>query len=433
LDKAAALRGKDFYQGLFDALVLGMGAAKGYLFDHGPRVAVQAHLIGQRIGLDEHGLAEVFFGAVLADLGMIGLVEDEWEIPVPVLSAAARAEVNQHPQRSAFAASTIPLLEDIGKVIRHHHEWWDGSGYPDGLAGKDIPVGARVLRLADTVTALAEPRPHRPRRSEEDVVRIIEEGSGTEFDPELARIWLALHESGDLPSVPSVLYRQIRQTAVDTLLFKAGDTEPDGAILLELLASLIDAKDPYTGGHSRRVARLAQEVAATLGLGEEEREHARAAGYLHDLGKLAVPSRVLRKAEKLDEAEFEQIRRHANDGAELLRDIPVLGEFVAACRYHHERWDGLGYPEGISGELIPQDARILAVCDAYDAMTSARAYRSARSHEDAIAEVRMHSGDQFSPVEAEAFLSLPRELFDEMRRLRQEDVDPLLGEPARRG
>jgi putative nucleotidyltransferase with HDIG domain len=433
LDRAAALRGKDFYQGLFDALVLGMGAAKGYLFDHGPRVAVQAHLIGKRIGLDEHGLAEVFFGAVLADLGMIGLVEDEWEIPVTVLSPAARAEVNRHPQRSAFAASTIPLLKDIGKVIRHHHEWWDGSGYPDELAGEEIPVGARVLRVADTVTALGEPRPHRPKRSEEEVVRIIDEGAGREFDPELARIWLALHESGDLPAVPSVLYRKIRQTAVETLIFKAGDAEPDGSILLELLASLIDAKDPYTGGHSRRVARLAEEVAAVMGLDEEEREHARAAGYLHDLGKLAVPSRVLRKAGVLDDIEFEQIRRHANDGAELLRDIPVLGEFVGACRYHHERWDGRGYPEGIAGDRIPRDARILAVCDAYDAMTSARAYRSARSHEAAIAEVREQSGNQFSPVEAEAFLSLPRRLFDEMSRLRHEDVDPLLGEPAGRG
>ena len=433
MDRATALRGKDFYQGLFDALVLGMGAAKGYLFDHGPRVAVQAHLIGKRIGLDEHGLAEVFFGAVLADLGMIGLVEDEWEIPVPVLSAAARAEVNRHPQRSEFAASTIPLLDDIGRVIRHHHEWWDGSGYPEGLAGEDIPVGARVLRVADTVTALGEPRPHRPKRSEEDVVRIIIDGAGREFDPELARIWLALHESGDLPAVPSVLYRQIRQTAVETLIFKGDGSEPDGSILLELLASLIDAKDPYTGGHSRRVARLAEQVATVMGLDDEEREHARAAGYLHDLGKLAVPSRVLRKPDALDDSEFEQIRRHPNDGAELLRDIPVLEEFVGACRYHHERWDGRGYPDGISGERIPRDARILAVCDAYDAMTSARAYRCARSHEDALAEVREQSGGQFAPREAQAFLSLPRDLFDEMSRLRQENVDPLLGEPARRG
>lgn len=421
------LRGKEFYQGILDALVLGMGAAKGYLFDHGPRMAVQAHRIGERIGMSPRELAEVFFGAVLADLGMIGLVEDEWEIPVPVLSPPARAEVKLHPERSAAAASAIPLLDNVGDLILHHHEWWNGSGYPDGLAGEEIPLGARVLRLADTVTALTEPRPQRSKRSLDDVRAVVEQESGREFDPALAAIWLDLHDCGALEAAPTATYREIRQRAVDTLIFQEEEGfEPDGGILLELLASLIDAKDPYTGGHSRRVARLAEAVAENLGLDRSEVEHSRAAGYLHDLGKLAVPSRVLRKTGALDEAEREQIRRHSKDGAELLRHVPVLRTFAAACRYHHERWDGKGYPEGISGDTIPRAARILAVCDTYDAMTSARAYRSARTHEDAMAEVRGESGHQFSPVEAEAFLTLPAEVFEEIRRLRREPPGPVV-------
>ncbi len=137
----ATFRSREFYQGLFDALVLGMGAAKGYLFDHGPRVAVQAQRIGEGLGMDQHDLAELFFGAVLADVGMIGLVEDEWEIPVPVLSPVARAEVHRHPARSAAAATSIPLLEGVSTLIRSHHEWWDGTGYPEGVAGEDIPSG----------------------------------------------------------------------------------------------------------------------------------------------------------------------------------------------------------------------------------------------------------------------------------------------------
>ena len=115
-----------------------------------------------------------------------------------------------------------------------------------------------------------------------------------------------------------------------------------------------------------------------MGLDETEQEHARAAGYLHDLGKLAVPSRLLRKPDALDDSEHERIRRHASDGAELLGEIPVLELFAPACRHHHERWDGRGDPDGLAGEGIPRVARILAVVDAYDAMTSARAYRPGR-------------------------------------------------------
>lgn len=426
LNRTGGLQGKEFYQGIFDALVLGMGAAKGYLFDHGPRMAVQAHRIAERVGMNRRELAEVFFGAVLADLGMIGLVEDEWEMPVSALSAPARASVNLHPERSASAAATIPLLGNVGQLILHHHEWWDGSGYPGGLVGDEIPLGARVLRLADTVTALGEPRPQRPRKLPEEVRTIVESESGREFDPTLAAIWLELHDSGGLSSAPSKGYGEIRQRAVEALIFQESDFEPDGDILLELLASLIDAKDPYTGGHSRRVARLAQAMAESLGLGPSEVEHSRAAGYLHDLGKLAVPSRVLRKPGVLDQTERDQIHRHASDGAELLGDIPALSAFAAACRYHHERWDGKGYPEGISGYTIPRDARILAVCDTYDAMTSARAYRSARTHEDAMMEVHEQSGFQFSPVEAEAFLDLPPMVFEEIRQLRHEPTGPVV-------
>ena len=421
----AAFRSREFYQGLFDALVLGMGAAKGYLFDHGPRVAVQAQCIGDRLGMNQHDLAELFFGAVLADVGMIGLVEDEWEIPVPVLSEAARAEVQRHPARSAAAATTIPLLEGVSTLIESHHEWWDGLGYPGGSAGKDIPLGARVLRLADTVTALGEPRPHRPRRSPEEIRETVAPGAGHEFEPLLATIWLELFDAGELPAVQSAIYRDIREKAVETLIFRDAPVEPDGGLLLELLASLIDAKDPYTGGHSRRVARLAEAVASGMGLDEVEQEHARAAGYLHDLGKLAVPSRLLRKPEALDDEEHERIRRHASDGAELLREIPVLQSFAPACRHHHERWDGRGYPDGLAGEEIPRVARILAVCDAYDAMISARAYRPGRSREAALLEVGEQTKAQFSPVEAEAFLDLPESFFEEIVALHDESWDPL--------
>jgi HD-GYP domain-containing protein (c-di-GMP phosphodiesterase class II) len=154
--------------------------------------------------------------------------------------------------------------------------------------------------------------------------------------------------------------------------------------LLELLASLIDAKDPYTTGHSRRVAALAVAVANQLALGDHVRVTLWAAGYLHDLGKVSVPLRILTKAGPLDALERRTVQAHPSDGARILEGIPSLRHLAPGARYHHERWDGGGYPEGIRGERIPLVAQILAVADSYDAMTSKRSYRDSRTHQHAM-------------------------------------------------
>lgn len=411
LNGATSIAGRHFYQGLLEALAQAMGTAKGYLFEHGPRTALLAHALGVELSLSEEELSELFFGAVLADIGMIGLVEAAWDEPVPVLPEDARREVQQHPERSAAVASAIPFLEGSELFVRHHHEWWDGTGYPDGLERDDISLGARILRLADTVTALGESRPQRERCSPQEIRETVVRASGTEFDPEIAGLWLDLDRTGMLAAFHHGRYRELRLHAIETLVPEQVPVA-SSELLLDLFSSLIDAKDPYTGGHSRRVAHLAGGLARAMGLDDLIQGRVRTAGHLHDLGKLSVPSRILRKAAGLDPEENERVRRHAGDGARLLEEIPALRAFATACRHHHERWDGRGYPEGISGERIPLFARILGVCDAYDAMTSARAYRSALTHEQAIGELRAGVGIQFAPQEAEIFLTLPDTLFE---------------------
>jgi putative nucleotidyltransferase with HDIG domain len=410
VDQTVSIEGRTFYQGLLEAMAQGMGSAKDYLVQHSPRAAVLAHVLGARVGMTEHELAELFFGAVLADLGMIGLVEDAWETPVAVLPDRARDEVQSHPLRSAAGASAIPYLGGSERLIRHHHEWWDGSGYPFKLQGEEIPLGARILRLADTVTALAEPRPQRPAYAHHEIREIVKAGAGSEFDPKLAKLWLKLDASGELPPYRRGEYSALRSHAVEALVPHEVPVSSAG-VLLELFSSLIDAKDPYTGGHSRRVAQLAGTVMEALGHAPEVQTHARVAGYLHDLGKLSVPSRILRKPERLAPEENERVRQHATDGAKLLEEIPALRAFAPACRYHHEHWDGGGYSEGIAGEKIPLVARVLGICDAYDAMTSTRAYRPALSHETAVAEVKAFRGVQFGPRETDAFLAIPQSVF----------------------
>jgi len=355
----------------------------------------------------------VFLAAILMDLGMIGLVEDAWENPVPVLPEQQRARVAEHPQRSESTVASIPHLARIARLIRHHHEWWDGSGYPDGLEGNEIPRGSRILRVADTVVALESPRPHRPALSEEEIVAEVRKGAGKEFGPEEAGAYLQLAAAGKLQVFHGALFHRATLGAIVHLV--PTEVTPLSTLdFLDIVASLIDAKDPYTAGHSRRVGRLAAAMARQLELDEATRNQAWAAGYLHDLGKVGVPLNVLAKKGKLDDDERRIIQSHAPNGAEILAAIPALSHLSPGARYHHERWDGGGYPEGISEQRIPVVARILAVCDAYDAMTSQRSYRTSRTHSRAMEIIAEDSGSHFCPEICHAFLGLEPRVFDDL-------------------
>ncbi len=401
--------GRAFYAGLLEALTRVMGTAKGYLRDHGPRVAVLATRLGSELGLSQKECAELVFAAVLSDMGMIGLAEDAWENPAPQLSDEVRARVRRHPQRSERSVREIPHLEPLGVLVRHHHEWWDGSGYPDGLAGSEIPLGAQVLRIADTVTALGAPRPHRGAVEPDQILEIVNSGRGVEFGADVAQTYLSLSKDGKIPHFTLLGYADAVLGAAEHLLPEEVSPLSTNQ-LLTIVANLIDAKDPYTAGHSRRVAVLAVAVADALDLEGHLKSSLWAIGYLHDLGKLAVPLRVLAKNGRLTEEEFDYIKAHPSDGAKILETIPTLQHLTAGVRYHHERWDGRGYPEGLSGDQIPLVAQIMAVCDAYDAMTSKRAYRDSFGSQVALEEVVRERGIQFAPVAVDGFLSVPKDI-----------------------
>ena len=176
--------------------------------------------------------------------------------------------------------------------------------------------------------------------------------------------------------------------------------------MLSVLTRAIEARDPYTRGHSARVTALAEEVARRLGWSAEQLASLRIGGPLHDIGKLAVSDNVLRKEGRLDPEELDQIREHPKIGARILLRMAALREAIPYVLYHHERWDGNGYPSGKSGEEIPIEARVLAVADAFDAMTSDRPYRRALSREQALAEVERCAGTQFDPEIARVFLEV---------------------------
>jgi putative nucleotidyltransferase with HDIG domain len=160
-------------------------------------------------------------------------------------------------------------------------------------------------------------------------------------------------------------------------------------------ATALDARDPYTAGHSDRVAVLSVAMARTLALAPEAIEVIRLGALLHDIGKIGVPDDVLRKPGPLTEAEFACIKTHPVLGARILRAVPFLAPHIPIVELHHERPDGLGYPNGLRGDDIPLAARIVHVADAYDAITSARAYRSARPASEAMKELWRCAGTAF--------------------------------------
>jgi HD-GYP domain-containing protein (c-di-GMP phosphodiesterase class II) len=189
------------------------------------------------------------------------------------------------------------------------------------------------------------------------------------------------------------LYRHLRRAVCQSLLG---------------LANALEAKDPYTRGHAERVGAWSRHVAAALGLPPGDVETIGQAGLLHDLGKIGVPEAVLRKPGRLEEAEWALMRAHPVIGARIVAPFDFFAGAALVIRHHHERWDGTGYPDGLAGEAIPLGARIVAVADVYDALTSDRPYRRAMSHAAALAHLRGTAGGTLDVRAVAAFAGLVR-------------------------
>ena len=175
------------------------------------------------------------------------------------------------------------------------------------------------------------------------------------------------------------------------------------------LAKTIDAKDKYTNGHSMRVAKYSGMLAERLGLSAEEIEEIKHMAMLHDIGKIGVPDTIINNPSKLTAEEYSIVKRHPEIGYEILSEMPEMGNIGVGARWHHERYDGKGYPDGLKGEEIPLPARIIGVADAYDAMTSNRSYRDYMSQDLVRQEMANGRGTQFDPKIADIMLAIMAE------------------------
>jgi diguanylate cyclase (GGDEF)-like protein len=184
------------------------------------------------------------------------------------------------------------------------------------------------------------------------------------------------------------------------------DSRRDSLSAVYALVSAVEAKDPYTYGHSKKVNTYAVALAERIGISPDEVFKVSTAALLHDIGIIGIPDRVLNKKGELNEGDWEAIKAHPRLGSTIISNIPTLVPCVSSILHHHERWDGDGYPEGLKGEEIPIEARILAIADSFAAMTSARPYRPALSHDEIIKELRQCAGTQFDPKLVEVFIGI---------------------------
>lgn len=219
----------------------------------------------------------------------------------------------------------------------------------------------------------------------------------------LASVSYLLYELVGISAVPLVF---AILTAIQVGNMFRNEYEQSKLDKLKLMVKSLELRDFYTHGHSERAAELAYSIAKTLGLSERMCERIKMACMLHDVGKIGIPDYILGKPEKLSDAEFEIIKTHPVKSEELLKSVKGLREEARWVRHHHEHWDGLGYPDGLSGEQIPLPSRIIAVADIYEALTSDRPYRKAYTKEQAIEMIKQMSGNVLDPKVVEAFLKV---------------------------
>ena len=224
------------------------------------------------------------------------------------------------------------------------------------------------------------------------------------------------------PFVPEILLQRVRRTIELDRLQRdlASEVKKQTRVAVErqrkiermsmqivrTMSRAIDAKDEYTNGHSLRVADYARRIAARVGKTEEEQENIYMLALLHDVGKIGVNDAIITKKSRLTDEEYAAIKTHTSIGAEILQDITELPDIAIGAHWHHERYDGKGYPDKLAGEEIPEIARMIAVADTYDAMTSKRSYRDTLPQEVVRSEIEKGAGTQFDPVFAAVMLDM---------------------------
>ena len=300
-----------------------------------------------------------------------------------------------------------------------HHEKWDGTGYPFGLKGEDIPLQGRMMAIIDVYDALTHDRPYKKAFTHEEAIAIIKDGMGTHFDPTLGAIFMR-HEQDFKKNIDSgsALYQP--------------EHDIEWKSVSQAVAAIMDAR---SGSETRLTDRMRHYLQILIGaLLEHNRfkEEVRTwdidvfllSAQLHDIGKLAINDSILHKPDKLTQAEYDDVKTHADFGVKVIQKIKedmdestMIHHAEALTGSHHEKWDGSGYPLGLRGDQIPLQGRLMAIADVYDALTNDRPNREKMSHEQAVEIIKHQSGTYFDPDLVAIFLEHEKEFIVTADRL----------------
>jgi HD-GYP domain-containing protein (c-di-GMP phosphodiesterase class II) len=324
------------------------------------------------------------------DFSALSIVRDFKKAPDPV-----RLTVSYDDKGVKTLGTIAPAPPNLGVIVQKPER--SAFASVDRMIRATIQWAAIALALAIAAAVLFASGIARPIRILAERTHEIAQGNYQQ------RVELKTHnEIGELAENFNVMSTSIEK-AVEQLRKAAHENHLLFINSVRMLAAAIDAKDPYTRGHSERVARYSIGIGKNLGLPEKEMRDLRISALLHDVGKIGIDDRILRKPGALSEDEFEVMKQHPAKGAAIMSGVAQLIDIIPGMKYHHEKWSGGGYPEGLEGEQIPIQARIVAIADTFDAMTTNRPYQKAMELGYVVEKIKSFAGTRFDPRVVEAF------------------------------
>jgi len=291
----------------------------------------------------------------------------------------------------------------------NHHERWDGTGYPNGLKGDEIPIAGRLMALVDVYDALTNDRPYKKAYSHEKAVEIISEGIGTQFDPVLCEIFVE---------------NNLAFKNMDSSYEKAPEDVEDLQPTMTTIANAVGTRSGNEYGHTERVQHYLEILFDGMKKHDTlknevvgwDKDIFLMSAHLHDVGELSVSDSIFSKIDGLTDDELTDMKGHTNFGIQIVQMIKDNVESDSLLHHaemltgnHHEKWDGSGYPLGLKGKGIPLEGRLMAIVDVYDALTSDRPHRKRKTHQEAVELIKNGSSSHFDPDLVELFLECDKE------------------------
>ncbi|MBC8514779.1 HD domain-containing protein [bacterium] len=352
---------------------------EGHTSAHAEGVATLSVAFAQEEGLTLSDRRDLFFASLLHDIG-------ETTVPLSILAKESilteeeRRKMESHTVLGDLIVRNLPAMSGVCRLLRHHHESWDGTGYPDRLFREEFDPTAQILSMADLADTLSRPRPYRSARTPKEMGEILSQSAGTRFESKLVHRFSQFLKGFDGKGKLESLCEAFRTTS------KRLEEEETKAYLLAIsmvLSNLLGEKLPFRAEHPGKVAMMSIQIARTLGLSADQILDLKLASFLCDIGILAQDERIYLADRDLTKEESAVVKLHPLISEKAVSHITLRPKLASIVRSHQERWDGSGYPDGLKGEEIPLESRIIHLADTYVALQEHRPYRPAQSHKEA--------------------------------------------------